>query len=104
AKLEERRWREPFGGALPPVMEHLLASGLKENHLIPFSAMHPSMAKLPSQEDAGLAFAEVTTAIQYLTEGRGPAALRKVIGALRDGSDLDRAVAAATGVGFAKFE
>jgi tetratricopeptide (TPR) repeat protein len=104
AKVEERRWREPFGGALPPSLEHLLASGLRDHHLIPFSAMHPSMAKLPSQEDAGLAFAEVTTAIQYLTEGRGPSALRRVIAALRDGADLNRAIAETTGVGFNKFE
>jgi tetratricopeptide (TPR) repeat protein len=104
AKLEERRWREPFGGALAPTLEHLLASGLRQGHLIPFSAMHPSMAKLPSQEDAGLAFAEVTTAIQYLTEGRGAAPLRKLLAALRDGADLDRAIQAVTGVGFARFE
>ena len=104
AKLEERRWREPFGAALPPVLEHLLASGLRDHHLIPFSAMHPSMAKLPSQEDAGLAFAEVTTAVQFLTEGRGPASLRKLLGALRDGTELSRAIALVTGLSFAKFE
>jgi len=104
AKLEERRWREPFGAALPPILEHLLASGLRDHHLIPFAAMHPSMAKLPSQEDAGLAFAEVTTAVQFLTEGRGPAALRKLLGALRDGTELSRAIALVTGMSFAKFE
>jgi tetratricopeptide (TPR) repeat protein len=104
AKLEERRWREPFGGALAPTLEHLLASGLREGHLIPFSAMHPSMAKLPSQEDAGLAFAEVTTAIQYLTQGRGAAPLRRLLAALRDGADLEHALQAVTGVGLLRFE
>jgi len=104
AKLEEARWREPFGGALPPSLEHLLATGLRDGHLIPFSAMHPSMAKLPSQEDTGLAFAEVTTALQLLTEGRGPSALRKLIATLRDGGDVSRAVASVTGQSFAAFE
>jgi tetratricopeptide (TPR) repeat protein len=104
AKTEERRWREGFGGPLPAFQEHLLASALHDGHLIPFSAMHPSMAKLPSQEDAALAFAEVTTAIQYLTDGRGPAALRKLLGALRDGADLSRAIAGVTGQSFAAFE
>ncbi len=104
AKTEETRWREPFGGQLPPSMEHLLATGLRDDHLIAFSAMHPSMAKLPSQEDAGLAFAEVTTALQKLTEGRGPVALRKLIGALRDGGDMNRAISSVTGQSFSAFE
>ena len=104
AKLEEQRWREPFGGSLPPILEHLLATGLRDDHLISFSAMHPSMAKLPSQEDASLAFAEVTTALQRLTAGRGPVALRKMIGALRDGGDMNHAIGAVTGQSFAAFE
>ncbi len=104
AKTEERRWREPFGGPMPLLLEHLLASGLRDQHLIPFSAMHPSMAKLPSQEDAGLAFAEVASAIRYLTQDRGPAALRKLLSSLRDGNDLNRAIAGVTGQSFAAFE
>ena len=63
AKFLERRWREPPGGRIPPAMEHLLAKALRTNHLITFEAMHPSMAKLPSAEDATLAFAEVANAI-----------------------------------------
>ena len=104
AKTEETRWREPFGGQLPPSMEHLLATGLRDDHLIAFSAMHPSMAKLPSQEDAGLAFAEVTTALQKLTEGRGPSALRKLVTTLRDGGDMNRAISSVTGQSFSAFE
>ncbi|MEO6953362.1 MAG: hypothetical protein ABI321_16295, partial [Polyangia bacterium] len=104
AKMEETRWRAPFGGTLSPAQEHLLATGLRDGHLITFAQMHPSMALLPSQEDAGLAFAEVTTALQRITEGRGPAALRKLIGALRDGADINHAVLAVTGETFPAFE
>jgi hypothetical protein len=39
------------------------------------SAMRPSMAKLPRAEDAGLAFAEVTTAVACLFARGGTAAL-----------------------------
>ena len=104
AKMEETRWRSPFGGTLAPSQEHLLATGLRDGHLITFAQMHPSMALLPSQEDAGLAFAEVTTALQRITEGRGAAALRKLIGALRDGADVSHAVLAVTGETLPAFE
>ncbi len=104
AKLEERRWREPFGAALPPSLEHLLASGLRDGHLVTFAQMSPSMAKLPSQKEAGLAFAEVTTAVQYLVEARGLAGLRKLLVLLRGGATLDRALQQVTGQALAGFE
>ncbi len=79
AKYEERRWRGPSGGALTPVMEHLLATGLAHKHLITFAEMHPSMAKLPSQEDTALAFAEVYTVVDFLHERDGWAGVRALI-------------------------
>jgi hypothetical protein len=85
AKFEEQRWRGPSGGGLTPVMEHLLASGIGHHHLITFAQMHPSMAKLPSQTDTGLAFAEVYTAIEYLHEKVGWRGIREQIARLRDG-------------------
>ncbi len=79
AKFLERRWREPAGGRLAPSMEHLLARALRTGKLISFDAMHPSMAKLPSAEDATLAFAEVANAIAYLHSLGGMPALRATI-------------------------
>jgi tetratricopeptide (TPR) repeat protein len=84
AKFEERRWRASSGGGLTPVMEHLLATGLQRKRLITFAQMHPSMAKLPSQEDTALAFAEVYTVVDYLHERNGWAGLRGLIGRFRD--------------------
>ena len=89
AKFEERRWRGPSGGGLTPVMEHLLASGLQHHHLITFAQMHPSMAKLPSQADTALRFAEVYTAIEYLHDKVGWRGIREQIARLRDGKPLD---------------
>ena len=85
AKFEERRWRGPSGGGLTPVMEHLLATGIAHKHLITFAQMHPSMAKLPSQEDTALAFAEVYTVVDYLHEQSGWAGVRALIKRFADG-------------------
>jgi tetratricopeptide (TPR) repeat protein len=104
AKFLETRWREPAGGRLAPSMEHLLARALRGGRLISFDAMHPSMAKLPSAEDASLAFAEVATAIGYLHAHGGMAALRAAIAAVGDGMDARKAVATAAGGSWADFE
>ena len=104
AKFLERRWREPAGGRIPPAMEHLLAKALHSGKLIPFDAMHPSMAKLPSAEDATLAFAEVANAIAYLHQKGGMEALRDAIKRVADGEDARVAVAAAAGGSWADFE
>jgi tetratricopeptide (TPR) repeat protein len=104
AKFLETRWREPAGGRLAPSMEHLLGKALRGGKLISFDAMHPSMAKLPSAEDASLAFAEVATAIGYLHAHGGMAALRFAIAAVADGMDARKAVAAAAGGSWTDFE
>ncbi len=104
AKFLERRWREPPGGRIAPPMEHLLAKALRTNHLISFEAMHPSMAKLPSAEDATLAFAEVENAVAYLHDKGGMPALRDAIKRVGAGEDARQAVAAAAGGGWPEFE
>ena len=104
AKFLERRWREAPGSRIPPAMEHLLAKALRTGKLISFDAMHPSMAKLPSAEDATLAFAEVANAIAYLHEKGGMGALRDAITRVAKGEDARAAVAAAAGVGWPEFE
>jgi tetratricopeptide (TPR) repeat protein len=104
AKFLERRWREPPGGRIPPSMEHLLAKALRANRLISFEAMHPSMAKLASAEDATLAFAEVENAVAYLYNKGGMPALRDTIKRVGAGEDARQAVAAAVGGGWPEFE
>ena len=104
AKFLERRWREPAGGRIAPSMEHLLAKALRSGRLISFEAMHPSMAKLPSAEDATLAFAEVENAVAYLHSKGGMAALRDAITRVAAGQDAREAVAAAAGESWPQFE
>lgn len=101
AKYNETRWRGPPGLALEPSSENLLAAALKKDKLITFEQMHPSMAKLPSQEDAALAFAEVFTVIEMIEKTRdGPGKRRtttRLLEALRDGASLDEALRQVTG-------
>jgi tetratricopeptide (TPR) repeat protein len=104
AKFLERRWREPPGGRIPPAMEHLLAKALRSGKLITFEAMHPSMAKLPSAEDATLAFAEVDNAVAFLHQKGGMPALRDAIKRVANGEDARVAVAAAAGLSWPEFE
>jgi tetratricopeptide (TPR) repeat protein len=104
AKFLERRWREPAGGRIPPALEHLLAKALRSGKLISFEAMHPSMAKLPSAEDATLAFAEVANAVAYLHAQVGMPGLRAALKRVADGADAREAVAEAAGVTWPEFE
>ncbi len=103
AKFTETRWDGDAGRALSPGSVNLLASAAKTGKFIPFEQMHPSMAKLPSQEDSGLAFAEVFVAIQMLQEKRGMAALKDTLLKVGAGSEVEAAVAAVYGKPFAQF-
>jgi tetratricopeptide (TPR) repeat protein len=104
AKFLERRWREPAGGRIPPAMEHMLAKALRSGKLISFEAMHPSMAKLPSAEDATLAFAEVANSVAHLYAEKGAVGLRDAIKRVGEGEDARQAVADAAGVTWPEFE
>ncbi len=103
AKFVETRWNGEAGRALSPGAVNLLANAAKTGKFISFEQMHPSMAKLPSQEDSGLAFAEVFVAIQMLQEKRGLAALRDVLVKIGSGSEVEGAVSAVYGKPFASF-
>jgi tetratricopeptide (TPR) repeat protein len=104
AKFLERRWRGPDQHRLSPSTEHLLQKRVKANDLITFEEMHPSMAKLPSQEDAAVAFAEVYTVMEYLREKFGSKVFVNILDAINDGLDAQQAVAKVVGKDFAAFE
>jgi hypothetical protein len=104
AKFAERRWRTGVGLELSPSSEHLLAVALRDNRLIPFEKMHPSLAKLPTQEDTAQAFAQLVTVVDYLVSRVGLAGVRQVIERMRVGhTDAQVAVAQVVGEPFAKF-
>ncbi|MBX5484630.1 MAG: hypothetical protein IRZ16_22630 [Myxococcaceae bacterium] len=104
AKFLESRWRGKAGLALSPSTQALLGRRVKENDLIPFEKMHPSIALLPTAEDAATAFAEVFYAIDFVYQRRGAAGLRTIIERLRDGKTDKASVEDATGLPFPAFE
>lgn len=98
AKFEERRWREPQTDRLPPLLEHLLATALtRGRRLIRLDEMHPSLAKLPSQAEAALAFAEVYGMVAFLHGRWGWSGIRRLLDQLHRGEDEPRAIGELTG-------
>lgn len=104
AKYLERRWRGPDAQRLSPSSEHMLRQRLDKDELITFEQMHPSMAKLPSQEDTAVAFAEVYTVMEYLRAEVGEGAFAKVLEGINEGLDAPEAFARVLGVTFPEFE
>lgn len=92
AKFQETRWRDGPGHTLEPPQEDLLARSLKADQLISFDQMHPSMALLPSQEAAALAFAEVHSTIRFLHERGGYSKLRRLLANLASGLSMNRSL------------
>ncbi|MFO0594904.1 MAG: tetratricopeptide repeat protein [Myxococcaceae bacterium] len=85
AKYLESRWRGPAGGAMTPPTLALLGMRVKKNTLVPFEKMHPSMALLPTAEDAATAFAEVYFALKLVDQEGGPQALERLLDAMAKG-------------------
>lgn len=85
AKYLESRWRGPAGLAMTPSTLALLGSRVRKNTLVPFEKMHPSMALLPTAEDAATAFAEVYFAIQLIDKEGGPQPLERLLTAMAGG-------------------
>jgi tetratricopeptide (TPR) repeat protein len=104
AKFLETRWRGQPGLAVDDTSLWLLQKAAREKKLIPFSAMHPSIAKLPTQEMAALAFAEVEAAIRLLYLRGGQTALTNLVAAMARGASDEQAVAQAYGKPFPQFE
>jgi len=101
AKYLEARWRSSAGESPPlaPAQEHLLAEALRKGKLIPWAKMHPSMAKLPSQRAATIAFGQVQIAVDFLVRKVGTAGLRKALAHMRqDGKDAWQALGSVTGM------
>ena len=104
AKYYEARWRPDVVPKLERTSEDLLARALAEDRLISFAEMSPSMAKLPSQEATGTAFAEVFTVIEFLVSRRGEESGRLLVEAMAGGASDRDAVAEVSGVPWPRFE
>lgn len=70
AKYLETQWRGEKQ-YLSPIMETVLFNALKNDYRVPLEAMMPSFAKLKNAEDVQLAYAEVSSMIEYLETTKG---------------------------------
>lgn len=104
AKFYDHRWRGVSRSPLSRHSEDLLARALKDEELIPFGAMSPSMAKLPSQHATATAFAEVYTVIEFLVERSGDLIAAQLPQLLRSGKTDQDTVAALAELPWTKFE
>jgi tetratricopeptide (TPR) repeat protein len=104
ARFEQTRWRRPPEIALSATEQALLSSGLRKGRLITFDEMHPSMAKLPSQEAAALAYAEVYTLVGWMQAKIGFKGIQAALVAQRDGKSARRAVAEAMNMAWPDLE
>ncbi|HCJ66619.1 MAG TPA: hypothetical protein DHV62_04655, partial [Elusimicrobia bacterium] len=83
AKYFDRKWLDKEVDYLTPPYENLLANADKENKLISFTRMSPSLVKLNSQEEVSLAFAEVANTVDYLIRNYGQEKLLSLLTELK---------------------
>jgi tetratricopeptide (TPR) repeat protein len=105
AKLFERAWRERGSDLLlDPAAQGLLQNASAKGKLLRFEQMHPSIAMLPSEDDAALAFAQVATFMQQYVQRFGTGALRQALGDIASGMDARDALGRAAAQPFAQIE
>ncbi len=107
AKREETRWRlpEPFDDR--PPADDLAAYGLAASIGPPIDAIGPSIAMLPSAEEAMVTYAKVQSFIGFFADTAGDQALPKLVEARRDATapdDLGPAVEKASGATFTSWK
>lgn len=103
AKHFETYWREG-DGALEPVMESILAGGLKSDYLIPLESMMPSFAKLKTAEDVQLAYAQVATMVGHMLDEKGPGVFAQLLDDLAAGGEFEATLEKHLGMGLPAFQ
>jgi tetratricopeptide (TPR) repeat protein len=104
AKLFESRWRGGDPWDLEVGQSKLLRQALDTNDLVTLEEMHPSIALLPTQERAALAYAEVQTMLALVESARGREGLARLLDEVAQGSEAKKALASAFGTTFETFD
>ncbi len=105
AKFLETRWREPAPSLRQdPASSQLLHAALDADELLSFDQLHPSIALLPSQKAASLAFAQVSSfmATYYAKYGRD--GVQQAIYLVSEGEDAKRALTHVSGSSWKALE
>jgi hypothetical protein len=107
AKHEETRWRDPTPFDATPSPDAVAMHGIKTGLALALTELGPSIAMLPSAEQAAVAFAEVHSFINFWVERNGPDALPKLLTAIRDqapGSKPEDAIQSVSGISLADWD
>jgi hypothetical protein len=107
AKRQETRWRDPTPFDAIPSPDAVAWAGIQQGLALPLDGLGPSIAMLPSPEQARVAFAEVASFIQFWVDKSGREAQPKLLAALRDmppGDDVSAAIKAVSGAGLAEWD
>ena len=104
ARREEVRWREPGPFDDRPSAESIVLRGMEMKLDLPLDKLGPSIAMLPSADQAMVAFAEVNSFIKFFAESSPPDALAKVLVALRTAKSPDDALKEVSGETLAQWD
>jgi hypothetical protein len=104
AKRQETRWRAPRPFDRSPDPSLVAYRAERDGKAVGVDRLGPSIALLPSPEAAGVAFAEVTSFVDYWLGKNGDAALPALLRDLDGGADPDAALRAVSGLGLADWQ
>lgn len=90
AKREESRWRAPHPFDGTPAPDDVASVGMERGLGLALTGLGPSIAMLPSAEQAMVAFAQVSSFVAYWIDANGEGALPKLLVAMRDAPPLAR--------------
>ena len=97
ARYLEKRWRENPEFYLSQKQQSLLAGALAEDAFVPFEKFKQSMAYLDSGEEAALAYAQVSTMVDFMVTNAGEASLIELMDRIADGETAEEAVSSLAG-------
>ncbi len=103
AKREEVRWREPLPFDERPPTNQIVLEGMQKKQDLPLDKLGPSIAMLPSADAARVAFAEVTSFVQYLEEKQS-GTLAKMLPAFKTKKGVDEALKEVTGLSLSEWD
>jgi hypothetical protein len=107
AKREETRWRDPQPLDDLPSPDTVALVGMEKGLGRSLDRLGPSIAMLPTAEEAGVAFAEVHSFIRFWTKEVGPDGLPQLVMRLRSASssaDVDKAIQEVSGADLAGWD
>jgi len=105
AKFLETRWRKDKPSLRnDPASNQLLYDAVQANELLNFDQLHPSIALLPTQKAAALAFAQVSSFIAMYYREYGREGVQRALRRIGGGEDARKALAHVAGVAWKTLE